>query len=367
MLEDKIKAILAPIDVNNPCGRDVSFDYIVDQIKDAMSADDADEPVGIWEKELKTADWNKAESLCIKVLQEESKDLQVLFWLVKTWLNKYYWTGLNSGLNATLELCNKFGKNIFPLDSESRINLLEYFFKDLSKSIPNTPLYKTNKDVTFNNFKELNSENYSKDIQQAIDYIDKVLEKIENILGENLTHTKDEVILKLNDILNLPNYVEVAKVEETITKEEELLNEGNNAEDLVEQDVNVSNVDVSLNAVISNDFNHMTIDSALSTIEEVSNFLEKNFPQSPIPIILRIALKLKDKKFYDILKSKDSEEPIINHISRLLNAVDKIVNNNSNVGILDNKLDLPNTGMDLNPFEDFSENRNISQDDFFKF
>lgn len=372
MLENSIKIILTPIDANNPCGRDVSFDYIVDQIRDAMTSDDADAPVGIWEKELKTADWNKAEDLCIKVLKEQSKDLQILFWLIKTWFNKYCWEGLNNGLYTTLEFCNKFGKNIFPLDSDSRINLIEYFFKDLSRDIVNAPLYKSNKNITYNNFRKINAENYAEDIKKTIEYIGKVLEKLENILGENITHIKDDLIFVLNNILELPNYIEVEKVEKVEEKdieeknvEEELPNEENNIGDLAKQEIIAPSVDVELSSAINNYSNNMTIDSALNNIEEVSNFLEKNFPQSPVPIILKIALKLKDKKFYDILKSENSEEPIINHISRLLNAVDKI-STNSEV-LLDDKFEMPNSDMGLNSFENFGGNQNISQDDFFKF
>jgi len=54
-----IESLLAPISDERPCGEDLTFEPLFDDIKEARRQDDASLDQGEWKTELKVADWNK--------------------------------------------------------------------------------------------------------------------------------------------------------------------------------------------------------------------------------------------------------------------------------------------------------------------
>lgn len=61
----------------NPYGLALPHSPVCATIREARREDDPDLPQGIWERELKRADWDKALSLSLGMLRERSKDMQV--------------------------------------------------------------------------------------------------------------------------------------------------------------------------------------------------------------------------------------------------------------------------------------------------
>lgn len=67
----------------DPYGPALPHDPVCAAIREARREDDPGLPQGVWERELKRADWDKALSLSLGVLRERSKDMQVAGWAAR--------------------------------------------------------------------------------------------------------------------------------------------------------------------------------------------------------------------------------------------------------------------------------------------
>ncbi|HEY6331529.1 MAG TPA: type VI secretion system ImpA family N-terminal domain-containing protein, partial [Blastocatellia bacterium] len=77
-----IESLLVSIPGENPAGEDLTYDPLLDEIREARRADDNLEQ-GDWKRELKSADWNKVVALTSEALATRSKDLQLAAWLAE--------------------------------------------------------------------------------------------------------------------------------------------------------------------------------------------------------------------------------------------------------------------------------------------
>ena len=82
--------------------------------------DDPGLPQGVWERELKRADWDKALSLSLGVLRERSKDMQVAGWACEAALMRYGFASLPGGLRVIAGLCSGFGDGLHPQPGRKR-------------------------------------------------------------------------------------------------------------------------------------------------------------------------------------------------------------------------------------------------------
>lgn len=326
-----IENILTPFP-GDICGVDVSFEYIIDQIKKARTTEDPDAPVGIWQAERQVADWKKVINLSLEVLQKQSKDLQVLFWLSEALYNTRGWSGLLESLDITADFLNTFEDNIFPREKELRANIIEGFIKKLTKDSIHLPLY-ADTDVTFEHPGTPVGKISYKDV------IENVCEKLElcNVGFQNVTDEKFYIIDNLRSTLN--NILALFPKEEITTDTLNTSVDLNppNIESLANEAVSDINKELEIsetnNDILSDqepleDTYHLTtqelysVENVFEKIEEIAQFLEEHLPQTPVPILLRIALKLQYSKFSDIMKASGEHEPIINYISKLLNALE---------------------------------------------
>ena len=85
-----------------------------DDIQRLRQEDDPTLPVGVWQRELKRADWRGVERLCVDVLTTRSKDLQIAAWLTEAWVHLHGFTGLASGVRAVAGLCRDFWPDLYP-------------------------------------------------------------------------------------------------------------------------------------------------------------------------------------------------------------------------------------------------------------
>lgn len=166
LTNQQIDDLLKPIYNDKPCGEDIAFEYIVDQIKEARITDDPDDPLPEWETERRVADWKAVTELSIKALTDLSKDLQIAFWLVESQYKQFAWEGLNVGLKLLIKLSTEFGNDIYPHSSEGKQNLIVWFLNKLYLDLRKIPLYK-HSSSTFANFKRLNTEDYAEAIAEA--------------------------------------------------------------------------------------------------------------------------------------------------------------------------------------------------------
>jgi len=130
-------AFVAPIAGNNPVGPSLRYDPVYDEIRLARQEDDPRLSMGIWETELKKADWNKIEALCVEALTSKSKDLQLAAWLLEAWTMLDGIKGYSLGIQIFISLIEALWDDIHPQvpdteDIESRLMIFEWMDTTLS-------------------------------------------------------------------------------------------------------------------------------------------------------------------------------------------------------------------------------------------
>ncbi|HEV7921531.1 MAG TPA: type VI secretion system protein TssA [Thermoanaerobaculia bacterium] len=117
--------LLLPISEDRPAGESLRFDPVYDEIKRLREQDDPTLPQGVWQRELKKADWKAVASLCSDTLATRTKDLQVAAWLTEAWTHLEGFPGFERGVRLMTSLCRDFWPQLHPpLDEdgiESRI------------------------------------------------------------------------------------------------------------------------------------------------------------------------------------------------------------------------------------------------------
>tara|TARA_R110000787_G_scaffold86057_11_gene183410 strand:- start:22087 stop:23250 length:1164 start_codon:yes stop_codon:yes gene_type:complete len=117
VLED----FLEPVPGDDPAGVSIRYENIYDEIKDARRSDDPSLSQGVWETELKRADWKLVESLCTKVIVEQSKDAQIAVWLTEAWLHRFGFAGFAAGLDLIVKMSERYWDGLHPRIEEGDI------------------------------------------------------------------------------------------------------------------------------------------------------------------------------------------------------------------------------------------------------
>ena len=142
-IEPNADLLWASLPGPRPAGQDVRYAGDYDAIIEARRHDNAALPLGVWQRELKRADWLTVERLCINTLTARSKDLQVASWLTEAWINLRGFSGLDDGLTLLRQLCDRFWSDLNPAiedgDLSARLAPLEWLNEkvpDLLRSLP---------------------------------------------------------------------------------------------------------------------------------------------------------------------------------------------------------------------------------------
>jgi type VI secretion system protein ImpA len=109
-----LKALLAPIAGGDPAGIDLRYLGEYDRIQEARQEDDPSLPQGIWQRQLKRADWDEVAGLCVEALCRRSKDLQIAAWLVEATAQRHGVSGLAPGFTLLDRLCEGYWPDLFP-------------------------------------------------------------------------------------------------------------------------------------------------------------------------------------------------------------------------------------------------------------
>lgn len=149
---NQLSSLLTPIKGKEPSGRHLQYENHYDQLRHARIEEDETLSLGIWQRELKKADWGKVEELACDVLKNESKDLQIAAWLTDAWLRLYGIKGLELGLTLCLDLCKTFWPTLHPQlqkdDAEYRLSPLEWLNEKLLIPLRLMPITQASQDKT---------------------------------------------------------------------------------------------------------------------------------------------------------------------------------------------------------------------------
>lgn len=121
-----VETLLAPISVEQLSGEWLRYTGTYDAIEDARREEDPHLPRGVWQRDLKRADWNRVELVCLEALETRSKDLQIAAWLLEAWVHLIGIAGAVRGLKLLTGLCESFWEDVHPQlegdDVEARIS-----------------------------------------------------------------------------------------------------------------------------------------------------------------------------------------------------------------------------------------------------
>ena len=135
----------------DPYGPALPHDPVCAAIREARREDDPGLPQGVWERELKRADWDKALSLSLEVLRERSKDMQVAGWACEAALMRYGFASLPGGLRMIAGLCSGFGDGLHPQpegsDQEARLARLAWLDSTVAERAASLPITEASPDV----------------------------------------------------------------------------------------------------------------------------------------------------------------------------------------------------------------------------
>lgn len=110
MNKELFQKLLAPLHPENPTGEAIRYTLLYDQIQEARRSEDETLPQGIWQASVKKADWPLVETLCLKGLLEQSKDVHLVAWLMESWTALHGLEGLSQGV----ELLHRVSENFWP-------------------------------------------------------------------------------------------------------------------------------------------------------------------------------------------------------------------------------------------------------------
>lgn len=138
-----LEALLAPIGGASPSGEWLFYEAAYDRLREARREEDASLPQGVWQREIKRANWSDVEALAAAALSGRTKDLQIAAWLVEAWVHGQGFGGIRRGMRLMLQLCERFWDDIHPRpdgDDYSARSLIMSWLSDrvatLSQNIP---------------------------------------------------------------------------------------------------------------------------------------------------------------------------------------------------------------------------------------
>ena len=120
-------------------GEDLSLTSVYDDIKNAKYEDATDLSFGVWERELKKAEWDIVEKISFEALRDKTKDLQIACWLAESFVALEGFAGISRGLKVLTLFLENFWTSCYPKnddqssDEEYKLRILDWvadvFFK----------------------------------------------------------------------------------------------------------------------------------------------------------------------------------------------------------------------------------------------
>jgi type VI secretion system protein ImpA len=71
-LPELISQLLEPVSAESPCGQDLRYEPEYDQLRELRREDDTSLPTGVWQSQVKRAQWPELEKLATALLLERS-------------------------------------------------------------------------------------------------------------------------------------------------------------------------------------------------------------------------------------------------------------------------------------------------------
>lgn len=148
-----LNALLVPVNGQQPAGKTLRGTLIYHGIEKARRMDDPSIPMGLWEHELKRADWSQVCKLTLQGLLQ-SKDMQLVAWLLEAQIHQQGIRGIAPCLILMQQLCSQFWDDLYPPveegDLEYRANIIRWIAEKLLPALHLIPLIDDGKEGSYN-------------------------------------------------------------------------------------------------------------------------------------------------------------------------------------------------------------------------
>ncbi|MBO3670794.1 type VI secretion system protein TssA [Acinetobacter soli] len=142
-----LSELLNPITEHSPCGEDYSFSNEFHRIKQARTQDDLLLDQGDWVTAPKQANWELVIETSTDLLQQHTKDIRLLTWLIEGWANLAGFEGIAKGVELSHLLLDRYWDSIHPViedqDLDQRLGLLQGLINQLPMLVKKVPLINT--------------------------------------------------------------------------------------------------------------------------------------------------------------------------------------------------------------------------------
>ena len=132
LAENYFDKILKPYSKKNIVGDDISESDIYFKLQEAYRSDTDTDNLGVWQRALKSVEWDNVEKFAIEILENQSKDLWVFMLLMEFIIEKKGMANFLKSINAMNVFIQKFGEKFYPVKIEKRTNLIDWFFKKIN-------------------------------------------------------------------------------------------------------------------------------------------------------------------------------------------------------------------------------------------
>jgi type VI secretion system protein ImpA len=120
-------------------GFDLSLTEVYDKIRDARFEEDERLSLGVWERDLKKADWSLVEKLSFEALKSKTKDMQVLGWFIESLTVLDGFGGILKGIDILRSFIDLFWHSSYPRDEnnssdvEQKLRILDWIYESIGK------------------------------------------------------------------------------------------------------------------------------------------------------------------------------------------------------------------------------------------
>ncbi len=338
-----IEDYLSPISEEKPCGDNLRYDYVYDQIQEYRREDDSELSQGIWQTELKKANWSEVCKLCDDLLKNKTKDIQIAVWLTEAWTVKEGFSGLNDGIELLQALCKKFWNDIYPLinnkDTTYRLSPFFFLIEKMRERMVLLPItdpsdsasivytlsdwMMARHNLQIKNTKGISLKQIRKSVlSSSIEFFRKLDSDIKKLtdsikaLDAFLTEKCGNDAPSFSEILECLDDIQRTTSQNLAEKEKQIAEQTAKVEVIQSSEAEPAD-DVKTNSVQSQE-DEATLEQAYDALREIAVFLEKKQPQSPASILIKIANAIGKKTFQELLEiNMKSGASVMSTISEL--------------------------------------------------
>ena len=351
-----IDELLNPISEESPCGEYLRYEPIYDEIQEYRREDDPQLSQGVWERDIKKANWPQLLITCEDLLKHKTKDLQITTWITEALTVLHGFKGLKHGTELLRKISEKFWNQAYPQIDEEHNNFVKRMvpFNFFAEKIPEriimlhltaptdnvsgdysladymTARYNLRMKVTTPSALSLQTvrksvsltpADFYDEIKQDVDAAAAEIKLFEDFLMEKCGKETPSFRLMHDYLKDIQQIISnsmkeclVLKPKKQIDAPSEMLNQQNN------QSAPPPPSEPKRNAVAG-----ATIENAYKALRDISNFLEFAQPQSPSSALIKMAISIGGKSFRELLElNMQDGTSIMNTISELHVAINKM-------------------------------------------